>query len=61
MTRRFELKRSDAKLTGVAAGLAELIGVDALIIRLSLILAVLVTGPIAMILYLAAWLLAPNR
>ena len=61
MNRRFLLNRTDAKLMGVGAGLADMAGVDALPMRLALILAVLVTGPVAVILYLAAGMLAPSR
>ena len=46
------------KLMGVAAGLADLSGADLLLIRLALILAVLVTGPIPIVLYGAAGFLA---
>lgn len=58
---RFVLNKQDAKLMGVAAGLADMTGVDALVFRLALILGVLVTGPVAIILYIAAGLLAANR
>jgi phage shock protein C len=60
MDRRFVLNRTDAKLMGVGAGLADMTGTDPLLTRLALILAVLVTGPVAIILYLAAGLLAPK-
>lgn len=61
MNRRFLVNRSDAKLMGVGAGLADLTGTDPLVIRLALILALLVTGPVAAILYVAAGMLAPVR
>jgi phage shock protein C len=61
MDRRFVLNRTDAKLMGVCAGLADMTGTDPLVVRLALVLAVLVTGPIAAALYVAAGLLAPNR
>jgi phage shock protein C len=60
MNRRFVLNRTDAKLMGVGAGLADMTGTDPLVIRLLIILAVLVTGPVAAILYVAAGMLAPN-
>lgn len=60
MNRRFVLNRTDAKLMGVGAGLADMTGTDPLIVRLMIILAVLVTGPIALLLYIAAGLLAPK-
>ena len=61
MTRKFLLNRRDAKLMGVAAGLADYTGVDALIIRLSLVLAVLLTGPAAILLYVITGWLASDR
>lgn len=60
MNRRFVLNRTGAKLMGVGAGLADMTGTDPLVIRLAIILAVLVTGPVAAILYVAAGILAPN-
>lgn len=61
MDKRFVLNRSNAKLMGVAAGIADYTGVDALMVRLGLILAVLLTGPAAVILYIAAGWLASDR
>lgn len=60
MNRRFVLNRTDAKLMGVGAGLADLTGTDPLLIRLAILLAVMVTGPVAVVLYVAAGLLAPQ-
>ena len=61
MNNRFLLNKGNAKLMGVASGLSDLTGVDALIIRLAIVFAVLVTGPIAIIMYLAAGFLAAER
>ena len=61
MDRRFILNQQDAKLMGVAAGLADYTGTDPLLVRHAINLAVLVTGPIAIILYIAAGLLAANQ
>ncbi len=58
--RSFTLNRRNAKLMGVASGLADAASVDPLLVRLGLILAVLVTGPVALILYVATGLLAPS-
>jgi len=58
---KFLINRRDAKLLGVGAGIADATGVDPLLVRLGLILAVLVTGPIAVILYIAAAWLASDR
>ena len=57
MNNRFLINRRDAKVMGVAAGLADYSGVDALIIRLAMVAAVLITGPIAILFYvLTGWL-----
>lgn len=61
MAKKFLLNRHDAKLMGVAAGMADYAGTDPLIIRLALILAALVTGPVAIILYIATGWLASDR
>lgn len=62
MNGRFLLNRSRAKVMGVAAGLADWTGVDVLFIRLGLIVATLVTGPIAILLYvLTGWLATDDR
>jgi phage shock protein C len=55
------INRRDAKLLGVGAGIADATGIDPLLVRLGLVFAVLVTGPIAVILYLAAAWLASDR
>ncbi|HVM23332.1 MAG TPA: PspC domain-containing protein [Sphingomicrobium sp.] len=61
MNGRFLINRGDAKVMGVAAGIADYTGLDATIVRLGLIAFTLVTGPVAVILYVAAGLLAPTR
>lgn len=61
MTNKFLINRRKAKLMGVGAGLADYTGLDPLIVRLALVLAVLLTGPIAVLLYVAAGLLASDR
>ena len=57
---RFVTNRRDGKLMGVAAGLADSLSVDPLIVRLGIVVAVLITGPIALIVYVAAGFLAPK-
>jgi phage shock protein PspC (stress-responsive transcriptional regulator) len=57
---RFMLNREDGKLMGVAAGLADSFNTDPLLVRLGLIAAVLVTGPVAVLFYVAAGVLAPR-
>lgn len=58
MNRAFTLDRGNAKIMGVCAGLAERTGVDALVIRVGLVLLTLFAlGPIAVVAYLlAGWL-----
>lgn len=57
MNGRFALNRTRAKVMGVAAGLSDLTGIDVLVIRLAMIVATLVTGPAAVLLYvLTGWL-----
>jgi phage shock protein C len=61
MDKPFVLNRRRAKIMGVGAGLADYTGVDALIVRLGLVLAALVAGPLAILLYLVAGWLASDR
>ena len=57
MTNRFLLNRQDGKIMGVAAGLADWSGIDALLIRLGLVAALLLTGPVVILFYvLTGWL-----
>lgn len=62
MTNRFLLNPAKAKLMGVCAGLADWLGIDVLAIRIAIIVATLVTGPIAALLYiLTGWLATDDR
>lgn len=61
MTNRFLLNRRDAKVLGVAAGLADMTGVDPLIIRLGFVAATLITGPVMILFYVLTGWLAPER
>lgn len=57
MNNRFVLNRSRAKIMGVAAGLSDATGVDVTIVRLAVVIATLVSGPVAILLYvLTSWL-----
>ena len=58
MNGRFLVNRRDARIMGVAAGLADYTGVDPLIIRLAFVAAVLITGPVAILFYLLTGLFA---
>jgi phage shock protein C len=61
VSNRFLVNRRDGKIMGVAAGLADYTGVDPLLIRLGLVAALLLTGPIVLALYLVAGLVAAER
>ena len=61
MNGRFLVNRRDARIMGVAAGLADYTGVDPLLIRLGFIAVLLITGPVAILFYLVTGLLAADR
>jgi len=61
MNDRFPINRGDAKVMGVAAGLADYTGVDVTLVRLGFIAATLLTGPLMILFYVLAGLLAPAR
>lgn len=58
---RFLINRSEAKVMGVAAGLADYSGADVTLVRLGFVAATLLTGPLMIFLYVLAGLLAPAR
>jgi phage shock protein C len=60
MNGRFLINRRDAKVMGVAAGLADYTGIDPLMIRLGLVGLTLITGPIVVLFYVLAGWLAPQ-
>lgn len=61
MNGRFLINRRDAKVMGVAAGLSDYSGIDPLVIRLGLVAATLITGPIMILIYVLTGWLAPTR
>jgi phage shock protein C len=62
MTDRYFLNPAKGKAMGVCAGLADWLKIDVLAVRLATIVAVLVTGPVAILLYvLTGWLATDNR
>jgi phage shock protein C len=61
MNGRFLINRSDAKVMGVAAGLADYTGVDPTIVRLTFVALTLLTGPVMILFYVLTGLLAPHR
>jgi phage shock protein C len=61
MNGRFLINRRDAKVMGVAAGIADYSGVDPTIVRLGLVALTLMTGPVMILFYVLTGLLAPNQ
>ncbi len=61
MSNRFLINRRDAKIMGVAAGISDFTGVDALVIRLALVAALLLTGPVVILFYVLTGWLAADR
>ena len=57
----FTLDKANGKVMGVCAGLADATGADATLIRLAAILSLFVLGPVAILLYLVAGCIAPDR
>jgi phage shock protein C len=57
----FTLDKANGKMMGVCAGLADATGADATLIRLAAILSLFVLGPVAILLYLVAGCIAPDR
>ena len=61
MNNRFLINRRDAKIMGVAAGIADYTGIDPLLVRLGLVAALLLTGPLILVLYLVTGLVAAQQ
>ena len=61
MNGRFLINRGDAKVMGVAAGIADYTGVDPTVIRVAIIAATLITGPVMVFFYVVTGLLAPHQ
>jgi len=59
--RRLYRSTRDRMVSGVAAGLADYAGIDPTAVRLLFVVATFVSGPIAPLLYLAAWFLTPRE
>lgn len=54
------LFRRDAKVGGVAGGLADYLDVDPSLVRLGVAVATLVTGPVVPLAYAVAWAVVPE-
>ena len=61
MNNRFLLNKRDAKIMGVGAGLADWLNVDPLLVRLGLVAATLLTGPVMILFYVLTGWLASDR
>lgn len=61
MNNRFLINRRDARIMGVAAGIADYTGIDPLIVRLALVAALLFTGPLVLIFYIVTGLVAAQQ
>ena len=61
MNQRFVLNRSQGKVMGVAAGLADWTGIAVLLVRLGLVAAMLMTGPVVILFYILTGWLASDR
>jgi phage shock protein C len=62
MNGRFVINRNRAKVMGVCAGLADWLDVDVLLVRLGVVIAALMTGPVAILIYiLTGWLSNEDR
>ena len=62
MNGRFVPNASRAKVMGVCAGLADWLNVDVLAVRLGVVVAALITGPVAILIYiLTGWLASDDR
>jgi phage shock protein C len=60
MNGRFLINRVDAKVMGVASGLADYTGIDPTIVRVGFVALTLITGPVMLFLYVVTGLLAPR-
>ena len=62
MNGRFVINHSRAKVMGVCAGIADWLNVDVLFVRLGVVIATLMTGPAAVLIYiLTGWLANDDR
>lgn len=61
MSNRFLINRQQGKVMGVAAGIADYSGIDVLLIRLGLVAALLLTGPVVVLFYVLTGWLAADR
>jgi len=53
------LRRSHGPVGGVLSGIGNKVGVDANLLRIATVLAAIISGPLVLVAYLAAWMLIP--
>ncbi|MFR9801525.1 PspC domain-containing protein [Pseudonocardia sp. RS010] len=58
---RLHRSRRDRMLAGVCGGLAESLGIDAGVVRIALVALTVLGVGVGVVLYLAAWILAPEE
>lgn len=58
--RRLARSQSDRMISGVAGGLGEHFGVDASLVRIAIVVLTIVSGGVASLLYVGAWLVLPE-
>ncbi|MDO4165489.1 MAG: PspC domain-containing protein [Bacteroides sp.] len=59
--KKFRRSRTDRKLAGVCAGIANFFGLDATLIRVVYALATLFTAFAGLIIYIILWLIVPEE
>jgi phage shock protein C len=59
--KRLYRSQDDQMFAGVCAGLAEYLDVDPVLVRLAMVLLFLVSGGTALVAYLVAWIIMPER
>ncbi|MBO0872055.1 MAG: PspC domain-containing protein [Pseudonocardia sp.] len=60
-TTRLRRSRSNRMIAGVCGGFAEVLGIDATILRLALVLATVLGFGAGVVLYIACWILMPEE
>jgi phage shock protein C len=60
MTKRLYRSRTDTVLGGVASGLADYLDADPALVRIAWALLVVLTGGIALLVYIVAWVVVPE-
>ena len=61
LTRTWYRSRTNKRIAGVCAGLAEEFGISVTVLRLAFLIGTLVGGGIGIIIYLALWVVMPYR